>query len=149
MKRQSLLLVLLVLAAVLGGCARPGFDTQVDLPAITAAIQGAGLQTCAEGELNWNLTAGFVEGKSVDVDTDCAGYDPNRPGARIHIARFDSAAARDAALRDFETTYRRHIGPAIGRAVGPWLILVDGHRAMPALERLRTALGQLAAQPAP
>ena len=68
---------------------------------------------------------------------------------RIHIARFDSAAARDAALRDFETTYRRHIGPAIGRAVGPWLILVDGHRTMPALERLRTALGQLAAQQAP
>jgi hypothetical protein len=115
-------------------------------PAITGAIQGAGLQTCAEGDLNWNLTAGFVEGKSIDVDTDCAAYDPNRPGARIHIARFDSAAARDAALRDFETTYRRHIGPAIGRAVGPWLILVDGQRTMPALERLRAALGELAGQ---
>lgn len=146
MKRYSLLLILLALATILGGCARPNFDTQVDLPTITDALKSAGLQICAEGDLNWNLTAGFVKGKFVDVDSDCATYDPNRPGARIHIARFDNAAARDAALRDFETTYRRHIGPAIGRAVGPWLILVDGSRTMPALERLRTALAQLAAK---
>jgi amino acid transporter len=37
--------------------------------------------------------------------------------------------------------YRRHIGLAIGRAVGPCLILVDGNRTMPALP---AALGAMA-----
>lgn len=146
MKRLSLLLIVGVLAGLLAGCARSDFTTQADLPTITKALETAGLQICAQGDLNWNVTAGFVEGKYYDIAPDCAGYDANKPGARVHIARFDSAAARDAALRNFETTYRRHPGAGIGRAVGPWLILVDGNQTVAAVAGLRAALAQLGVQ---
>jgi hypothetical protein len=146
MKHLSLLLIVGVLTALLAGCARSDFNAQADLPIITQALEAAGLQICAQDDLNWNVTPGFVEGKHYDVATDCAAYDANKPGARIHIARFDSADARDAALRNFETTYRRHPGGGIGRAVGPWLILVDGNQSVAAVTRLRAALAQLSVQ---
>lgn len=146
MKPLSLLLILTALAAFLAGCARSEFSTPADLPTITQAFEAAGLQICTQEDLNWNITPGFVEGKYYEVSIDCAAHDPNKPGARIHIARFDTVEARDAALRNFETTYRRHPGAGTGRALGPWLILIDGNRTAAAAEQVRAALAQLGVQ---
>jgi hypothetical protein len=41
------------------------------------------------------------------------------------VVEFESDEARDAALRNFETT-RRHIGSGIAWSNGPYVILVDG-----------------------
>lgn len=146
MKHLLQLLTLCLLAASLAGCARPDFNAAVDAEAIVQAMQSSGLQICAQDDLTWEVTPGFAEGKYFDLDANCAAYDPNKPGVRVYIARFDSADARDAALRNFDTTYRRHIGPSISRAIGPWIIVVDGNQSSAAADLLRAALSKLGAQ---
>ncbi len=149
MKRSLFVLVIFgigVMALLLAGCARTDFSAPVDLPGITTALEQAGLQVCAQEELDWSVTPGFVEGTSLVVGIDCSTFDPAQPEALVVAARFDSLAARDAALRSFETAHRRHIGSSLARGVGPWVIAVDGEQSPDAAMRLREALAVLEGQ---
>ena len=146
MKRSFLIIGVSVVAMLLAGCARADFSVPVDLPAISAAFQDVGLQICEQDDLDWSVTPGFVEGKYFIVGADCSTYAGARPAARVVAARFDSLAARDSALRDFETTYRRHIGAGMARGVGSWVIAVDGEQMPGTAMRLREAIVQLAGE---
>jgi hypothetical protein len=128
MKRFSMLLMTMVILFTLVGCARSDFNQTAALRDIQQALGTRGLQPCAENDLKWTAVPGFVEGKQYDVDTSCTTYDPNFPGARVSIARFDSVEARDGALRNYQTIGRRNLGAGFARAVGPWIIVVDGNR---------------------
>jgi hypothetical protein len=101
------------------------FNQPADIASIQAAIESSELQICAQGNVNWSTTPGFVTGKYYDVSTNCSNYDPNKPGARVFVVKFNSSAARDSALRNFQTT-RRHIGSAVAFSKGPLIIVADG-----------------------
>jgi hypothetical protein len=109
---NSSVLIALVFAAVLIAVfvamlaavgPRSDFNQPADFATIEQALASSGLQVCAQGDLNWSATPGFVSGKYYDISTDCSIYDPNKPGARVLVVEFSNAGARDSALRNFET----------------------------------------------
>ncbi len=130
----SSVMIVLIFAAVMiafglivfiGVGALSDFNQPADLASIQQAITSSGLHICAQGNINWSATPGFVSGKYYDVSQNCSNYDPNKPGARVFVVQFGSAASRDSALRNFETT-RRHIGSAVAFSKGPFIIVADG-----------------------
>jgi deferrochelatase/peroxidase EfeB len=151
---SSSVLIALVFAAVLiavfvatlaNVSPRSDFNQPADIATIEQAIVSSGLQVCAQGELNWSATPGFVSGKYYDVSTDCSIYDPNKPGARLWVAEFSNARARDSALRSFETM-RRHIGSGAAWSKGPLVILIDGNQKDDVVIILREAITNAGAQ---
>ena len=143
MKRTLILFMTLVMVLSLAGCVRSDFNQPVDISNITQALSARGLQPCAKNELKWTAVPGFVQGMQYDVDMNCANYDPNFPAARVTLAKFDSVEARDAALRNYETIGRRHIGAGFARAIGPWILVVDGNQKMLASALVREVLSDL------
>jgi hypothetical protein len=121
------------------------FNQPTDIASIQEAIESSGLHICAHGNINWSTTPGFVAGKYYDVSTDCSNYDPNKPGARVFVVKFESAAARDSALRNFQTT-RRHIGSAVAFSKGPLIIVADGPQDDKVMVLLNDALRRAGAQ---
>ncbi len=143
MKRTLILVMMLVLVLTLAGCTRSDFNQPVDITNIAQALSARGLQPCSKNELKWTAVPGFVQGMQYDVDMTCTRYDPNFPAARLYLAKFDSVEARDAALRNFETIYQRRIGAGFARAIGPWLLVVDGNQRMLASALVREVLSDL------
>ncbi len=143
MKRLSLIIIGLALVVLLAGCARSDFNQPVALQNLQQAMGARGLQPCAQDDIKWAAVPGFVEGKRYDVDQSCTQYDPNFPAARVYLARFDSAESRDAALRNFETINQRRIGAGFARAIGPWILVVDGSQQMTASTIVREVLNDL------
>ncbi len=143
MKRTLTLCMALLMALSLAGCTRSDFNQPADISNITQALSTRGLQPCTKNELKWTVVPGFVQGMQYDVDTSCANYDPNFPAARVYLAKFDSVEARDAALRNFETINQRRIGAGFARAIGPWIIVVDGNQKMAASALVREVLSDL------
>jgi hypothetical protein len=132
-----LIAVFVAMLAAIGP--RSDFNQPADIATIEKAIESSGLQVCAQEDLNWSATPGFVSGKYYDISTDCSIYDPNKPGARVWVVEFSNAGARDSALRNFETT-RRHIGSGTAWSKGPLVILVDGNRKDEVMIVLREAV---------
>jgi hypothetical protein len=143
MKRVTMLILMVLLVLTLAGCARSDFNQSVSLQNLQQAMGARGLQPCAQDDLKWTAVPGFVEGKRYDVDQNCTAYDPNFPAACVYLAIFDSVEARDAALRNFETINQRRIGAGFARAVGPWIIVVDGNQKMTASTIVREVLSDL------
>jgi hypothetical protein len=143
MKRVTMLILMVLLVFALAGCARSDFNQSVSLQNLQQAMGARGLQPCAADDLKWTAVPGFVEGKRYDVDQNCATYDPNAPGARVFLAKFDSVEARDTALRNFETINQRRIGAGFARAIGPWIIVVDGNQNLTASTIVREVLSDL------
>jgi hypothetical protein len=143
MKRTLILILTLVMVLSLAGCARSDFNQPVDITNIAQALSARGLQPCSKNELKWTAVPGFVQGMQYDVDMNCANYDPNFPAARVYLAKFDSAEARDGALRNFETIYQRRIGAGFARAIGPWILVVDGNQKILASALVREVLSDL------
>ncbi len=146
MKRLAIILIALALVLSLAGCARSDFNQPVDITNITQALSARGLQPCTRNELKWTAVPGFVQGMQYDVDMSCAKYDPNFPAARLYLAKFDSVEARDAALRNFETINQRRIGAGFARAIGPWILIVDGNQQPTASALVREVLSDLGVQ---
>jgi hypothetical protein len=146
MKRALILVTTLVLVLTMAGCTRSDFNQPVDITNIAQALSARGLQPCAKNELKWTAVPGFVQGMQYDVDMNCANYDPNFPAARVYLAKFDSVEARDAALRNFETINQRRIGAGFARAMGSWILVVDGNQRMVASSLVREALSDLGVQ---
>jgi hypothetical protein len=121
------------------------FNQPADIASIQQAIESSDLHICAQGNINWSATPGFVTGKYYDVSTDCSNYDPNKPDARVFVVKFGSAAARDSALRNFETA-RRHIGSAIAFSKGPLIIVADGPQDDKVMVLLKNAVKEAGAQ---
>jgi hypothetical protein len=151
---NSSVLIALVFAAVLiaifvamlaAVSPRSDFNQPADIATIEQAIVSSGLQICAQGDLNWSTTPGFVSGKYYDISTNCSVYDPNKPGARVLVVEFSNAGARDSALRNFETT-RRHVGSGAAWSKGPLVILVDGNQKDDVVIILREAITNAGAQ---
>ncbi len=143
MKHLTIRLITLLIVLSLAGCTRSDFNQPITLQSLQQAMGARGLRPCAQDDLNWKAVPGFVEGKRYDVDQNCAGYDPSFPAARVFLARFDSAEARDAALRNFETINQRRIGAGFARAIGPWILVVDGNQRMLASAIVREVLSDL------
>ncbi len=143
MKRLTIILIALLLALALAGCARSEFNQNVSLQNLQQAMGARGLRPCAQDDFTWKSVPGFVEGHRYDVDQNCATYDPNFPAARVYLAKFDSVEARDSALRNFETINQRRIGAGFARAIGPWILVVDGNQNMLATTIVREVLNDL------
>ncbi len=143
MKRLTIILIALLIVVALAGCARSDFNQNMALESFQQAMGARGLQPCAQDDLKWTAVPGFVEGKRYDVDQNCATYDPNFPAARVYLVKFDSVEARDGALRNFETINQRRVGAGFARAVGPWIIVVDGNQKALASTIVREVLNDL------
>ena len=143
MKRTTILILIVLLALMLAGCARSDFNQNMALEGFQEAMGARGLRPCAQDDLKWTAVPGFVEGKRYDVDQNCGAYDPNFPAARVYLAKFNSVEARDAALRNFETINQRRIGAGFARAVGPLIIVVDGNQKPLATTIVREVLNDL------
>ena len=143
MKRITIILITLLMTLSLAGCTRSDFNQPVALQNLQQALGARGLQPCAEDDLKWTVVPGFVEGKRYDVDQNCTTYDPSFPAARVYLAKFDSVEARDGALRNFETINQRRIGAGFARAIGPWIIVVDGNQKLLASTIVREVLSDL------
>jgi hypothetical protein len=131
---------------LLGGCAQSAFDTVSDPATVERALASAGVEVCDEGDLAWGEVPGFVSGRSYVLDTDCSTADPNKPGAIVTVARFDSVGARDAAQARFLTQYRRGASSGAARTLGPLLITIDGNQRETTIERVKEALETVGAQ---
>jgi hypothetical protein len=143
-------IVVAVLAAIflvsfIAGGPRSDFNRPTDISTIEQALASRGLHACAQGDINWTTTPGFVSGKYYDVNTNCSAYDPNKPGARVFVAEFSSVEARDAALRNFETS-RRHMGTGTAWSNGPLIIIVDGNQKAEVISILQDAVASTGAQ---
>ena len=134
------LLIAIFLAAMTTG-QRSDFNQPISIASIEKMIAEKDLKICAQGDLNWSVNPGFVSGKYFDISTNCSGYDPNKPGARVWVAEYGNLKARDLALRNFENT-RRHIGSGSMWSKGPLVILVDGNQKNKVVSALREALGR-------
>ncbi len=143
MKRIATILITLLMVSSLAGCTRSDFNQTVALQDFQQAMGARGLQPCAADDLKWTAVPGFVEGKRYDVDQSCTKYDPNFPAARVYLAKFDSVEARDGALRNFETINQRRVGAGFARAVGPWIIVMDGNQKALASTIVREVLNDL------
>lgn len=137
--------LILLAALLLIACVRSEFTRSVDLAMIENAVETAGLQRCVVEDLTWDITPGFVAGKFYELDLDCATHDPNRPGARVWAAQFDSVEARDAATLSFETG-RRHLGNGIAWTHGPFLVVLEGPQRTEVRARLMQVTAGIAAQ---
>lgn len=146
MRSMRVPILLLLVAGAVSACARSDFATAADLATVEAAFDAAGIQVCETADLDWSATPGFDHGRSFRLNTDCSTHDPNRPGATVSVAAFDSTEARDAAQLRFLTQFRRHPGTGAARTLGPLLITVDGSQESATVERLRTALSDLDAR---
>ena len=135
--------IMLLTALILISCGRSEFTTPVDLATIESAIDNAGLQRCVEEALLWAETPGFVSGKFYELGLDCSAHDRNHPGARVWVAQFDSAEARDAAALRFETG-RRHLGSDTAWTHGPYLVVLEGPQRDEVRARLMQAAANLA-----
>jgi hypothetical protein len=133
------------LAAMVIGAPRSDFDRPVDMASFEQALASKGLHVCEESDINWTTTPGFVSGRLYDIGTNCSSHDPNRPGARVWVAKFESVGARDAAMRNFETA-RRSIGPGMAWSNGPLAIFVDGNRKSEVASVLQEAVASIGAQ---
>jgi hypothetical protein len=133
----ALLLIVAVLPSVVGGRSRSSFAGPNTVEMVRQALASNNLQVCAEQPLNWTATPGFVRGEYVQVSRDCFVA---QPGARLWIAQFDSADARDTALVNAEAVYRRPIGTTITWSDGPVAIVVDGDQDPETITSLRAAL---------
>jgi hypothetical protein len=133
------------LAAMVIGAPRSDFDRPMNIASFEQALASKGLHVCEESDINWTTTPGFVSGKLYDVSTNCSSHDPNKPGARVWVAKFKSVEARDAAMRNFETG-RRSIGPGMAWSNGPLAIFVDGNRKSEVASVLQEAVASLGAQ---
>jgi hypothetical protein len=135
----------IVLAAMVIGAPRSDFDRPVDIASFEQTLASRGLHVCEESDINWTTTPGFVSGKLYDVSINCSSHDPNKPGARVWVAKFKSVEARDAAMRNFETG-RRSIGPGMAWSNGPLAIFVDGNRKSEVASVLQEAVSSIGAQ---
>jgi hypothetical protein len=138
----SVMLVAVFIAPVVAQGLHSDFNKSVDIATIEQALATKSLQICAQKEINWSATPGFVSGKEYDLDTNCSTFDPNKPGARVWLVEFSSVDARDYALRNFETS-RRHIGPAIAWSKGQLIILVDGTQRQEVINALKETVSNL------
>jgi hypothetical protein len=114
----------------------------IEIATIEQALATKSLQICAQTEINWSTTPGFVSGKVYDLNFNCSTFDHNKPGAKVWLVEFSSVEARDYALRNFETS-RRHIGPAIAWSKGPLIILVDGNQRQEVINALRETVANI------
>jgi hypothetical protein len=137
----ALLIVVALLPTVIGGRGRASFTTPASVDTVREAINSGALQICAEQPLDWSATPGFVQGDYLQISRDCAS---NQAGARVWIAQFDSAEARDAALLNAEAAYRRPIGTGVTWSAGPVVIVVDGDQDPSTIAALRAALAKQA-----
>ncbi|OPY51550.1 MAG: hypothetical protein A4E48_01496 [Methanosaeta sp. PtaU1.Bin060] len=137
-------LVVVFMAVFLAGTNRSEFENPMDISAFEQALHDEGLQTCIQGDVNWMTTPGFVRGLFYDISTNCSTFDPNRPEARVWVLEFSNIEARDAAVRNFETS-RRHIGSAIVWVKGSMVILVDGSQRTEVVSALREAMASIEA----
>ncbi len=143
MKRLTIILITLLIGLALAGCTRSDFNQSINLQNLQQAMGARGLRPCAQEDFTWKTVPGFVEGHRYDVDQNCNTYDPNFPAARVFLVKFDSIEARDAALRNFETINQRRIGAGFARAIGPWIIMVDGNQQLLASTIVREVLNDL------
>jgi hypothetical protein len=139
------MLVAILLAALIAGAPRSDFNSPVDISDIEAALASRGLHICAQEEFAWTSAPGFVFGKFYDINTNCSTYDPNKPGARVWVVEYESVEARNAALRNFETT-RRHIGSGIAWSNGPYVVLADGNQKAEEISILKEAISSTGAK---
>lgn len=146
MKRVFVFTVALFALLTFAGCARSEFSKPAALEAYKEALAAKGLTVCAERDLDWKTVPGFVSGKQYDVEIDCVAFDANKPGARVTVVQFADNDAREAALRNFETVYRRHIGSGVSYTNGPLVILIDGNQKDVVIALVRQALAETGAQ---
>lgn len=146
MKLRLISCALLIALLLLAGCTRTDFSQPASLEQVAQAITDHGLAICAQEDVTWSAVPGFVAGKRVDIDFDCTSYDPNRPGARVTLLQFADVATREAALRNFESVYRRHIGAGISYSNGPIIVVVDGNQKAPVIAALHEAMANIGAQ---
>jgi hypothetical protein len=146
MKRLLFFTIALLVLLILVGCVRSEFSQPASEQDFLQAASDDGLTICAEQDLNWKAVPGFVSGRSYDIGLGCESYDPNKPGARVTVVRFDGNDAREAALRNFETVYRRHMGSGIAYTKGPLVIMVDGSQKSDVIAALKQAAAKAGAQ---
>lgn len=127
------------------GNPRSDFGEPVDIKAVEQAMAEKGLKVCAQGNVAWNATPGFVSGNFYDLSTNCTDYDPNKPRARVWALQFRNVESRDAAMRNIEMA-RRHFGSSMAWTDGPFLIIVDGNQKSEVAEVLRRALSNSSAK---
>ena len=127
------------------GSPRSDFGEPADINVIEHALTEKGLKLCAQGDIAWETTPGFISGKFYDLSLNCSDYDPNEPGARIWVLKFGSIEARDAALRNIEIG-RRHFGSGMAWTKGPFVIMADGSRKDEVAEVLNEALSNSSAK---
>jgi hypothetical protein len=137
-------LVAVSLAVLLIGAPRSGFENPMNISTFEQALHDKGLQICVQGDVNWTATPGFVYGRFYEISTNCSTFDPNRPEARVWVLEFGNVEARDAAVRNFETS-RRHVGSAIAWVKGPVVILVDGSQRTEVISALQEAVASIGA----
>jgi hypothetical protein len=144
MKRVAILLVALAIVMVVAGCGSSAYDAQGDIAAVQKAMANRGLKVCATTDLSWTKTPGFVQGKMFDVGMSCDNYDANNPGARVYVAKFDSAESRTGAIRNFQVA-GAHAGSGAGfiRGVGPWVVAIDGNGQLVSMTVMRQVLEDL------
>ena len=145
MKKGTLAVVLSLLALWMVGCVRSDFSEAADVAKMEKALTAQGLQICAQEALAWNTLPGFAEGKYYELGTNCAAHDPTSPGARVWIAAYADGAARDAALRNFESG-RRLKSPATTWTKGPVVVVLDGAQNPEVMALVRQAMAAAGAK---
>ena len=146
MKRLSLFILTLILAGLLTACATSKFEQPVNIGHIEEALAKEGLKVCASQDITEHQGLEIKGGKLYDLDTDCAQYDPNQPGARVWVIEFNREAARQAALRRFTTESRRSLGLGFAWTHGPFIIAIDGPQSGEVVAAIRQAVMRLGAQ---
>jgi hypothetical protein len=146
MKRVITAFITATLLVIVAGCGQSNFTQQVDAASIEQALATAGLQVCNRGDVAWNTTPGFVQGKYYVLNTDCTANNQLNPNTTVVVAQFNSAESRDAAQQRFETQYLRHPSAGVVWALGPYIINVDGNLKDLTTQKVKQALVTLHAQ---
>jgi hypothetical protein len=146
MKRKIIVFLATILIIVLTGCATTDFKQATSTSDIEASLSKAGLNICEQASVPTVEGLGLVKGQFYQLNTDCAQFDANRPGAKVWALEFDSLAARNAGLRRLTSEWRRGLGHAYVWTAGPYLILVDGPRLSHVEANLKQAMLALGAR---
>lgn len=112
------------------------FEQQITLDTIKGLLSSDGLQICKEKTITFDTLAGFTEGKTFSVSTDCA---TDTEPLTISVIGFDSLAARTTAMQQAQTIQRNGFGHNFAYNLGPYIITIDGPRGI----EEQTLVGQI------